>query len=105
MDWEHSIIQMEANMKENGKIITNMVREYLHSKMALNILDHLIKIEWLKERFLLKIFSIQYQQSKLIKKMKEKVKPIKVKLIQKLLNLKEKVSLQVQLRNLHQKLH
>lgn len=105
MDWEHSIIQMEANMKENGKIITNMVREYLHSKMALNILDRLIKIEWLKERFLLKIFSIQYQQYRLIKKMKEKVKLIKVKLIQKLLNLKEKVSLQVQLRNLHQKLH
>jgi hypothetical protein len=31
--WEHSIIQMEVNTKENGKIIINMARVSLHLKM------------------------------------------------------------------------
>ena len=45
-DLEHFIIQMAVNMKENGKIIINMAKEFLLLKMAHNILAHLIKIEW-----------------------------------------------------------
>ena len=54
-----SIIQMAVNMRENGKTIISMARVYLHLKMALNILVHLIRIVWSKERYLWKMFSKQ----------------------------------------------
>jgi len=40
------ITQMGVNMRENGKTIISMVRVYLHSKMDLNTLVHLIRIAW-----------------------------------------------------------
>lgn len=45
-DLVHFTIQMEVNMRVNGKTITSMVRVYLHLKMDPNILVHLIRIAW-----------------------------------------------------------
>jgi len=93
---EHFIIQMAVNMKENGKIIINTVRESSLLKMALNILAHSIKIGWLREKFHLKTFSKQHLKILPTKKTMEKVKMTKVKLTQKLVNLKLRVNQQIQ---------
>jgi hypothetical protein len=94
------ITQMGVNMRENGKTITSMVRVYLHSKMDLNTLVHLIRIAWWREKSLWRMSNKQLLKILLTRKMMGKVKMIKVKPIQKQANQKWKVNRPIQLWNL-----
>jgi hypothetical protein len=98
------ITQMEVSMRENGKTIISMVRVYLHSKMDLNTLVHLIRIAWWREKSLWRMSNKQLLKILLNRKMMGKVKMIKVKPIQKQANQKWKVNRPIQLWNLSLKL-
>jgi hypothetical protein len=77
-----------------------MVRVYLHSKMDLNTLVHLIRIAWWREKSLWRMSNKQLLKILLTRKMMGKVKMIKVKPIQKQANQKLKVNRPIQLWNL-----
>ena len=98
------ITQMGVNMRENGKTITSMVRVYLHSKMDLNTLVHLIRIAWWREKFLWRMSNKQLLKILPTRKMMGKVKMIKVKPTRKQANQKWKVNRPIQLWNLSLKL-
>ena len=93
------ITQMEVNMRENGKIIISMVRVYLHSKMGLNTLVHLIRIAWWREKSLWRMSNKQLLKILLTRKMMGKVK-----LTRKQANQKWKVNRPIQLWNLYLRL-